>query len=82
MTTAEPQARLANVKASKCQVPNSKAIDLMNDAEKKLLGYVADTKNTGKTIAVVKTELTVPRRLPKQQTDKVWQDVYNEFKTS
>jgi spermidine/putrescine transport system substrate-binding protein len=82
MTTAEPQARLANVKASKCQVPNLKAIDLMNDAEKKLLGYIPDAKSTGKTLAEVKTEQTVPRRLPKQQTDKVWQDIYNEFKTS
>jgi spermidine/putrescine transport system substrate-binding protein len=82
MTTAEPQSRLANVKASKCQVPNLKAVALMNDAEKKLLGYTADTKNTGKTIAEVKTEQTVPRRLPVQQTDKVWQDIYNEFKTS
>jgi 5-methylthioadenosine/S-adenosylhomocysteine deaminase len=77
-----PQSRLANVKASKCQVPNLKAVDLMNDAEKKLLGYVPDAKNTEKTLAVVKTEQTVPRRLPKQQTDKVWQDIYNEFKTS
>lgn len=82
MTTAEPQARLANVKASKCQVPNRKALDFMNDAEKKLLGYTPDTKSTGKTIAEVKTEQTVPRRLPVQQSDKVWQDVYNEFKTS
>jgi spermidine/putrescine transport system substrate-binding protein len=82
MTTAEPQARLANVKASKCQVPNLKAIDLMNGDEKQLLGYTADAKAIGKTIAEVKTELTVPRRLPKQQPDKVWQDIYNEFKTS
>jgi spermidine/putrescine transport system substrate-binding protein len=82
MTTAEPQSRLANVKASKCQVPNLKAVTLMNDAEKKLLGYVPDTKNTAKTLAEVKTEQTVPRRLPQQQTDKVWQDIYNEFKTS
>jgi len=82
MTTAEPQARLANVKASKCQVPNQKALEFMNDAEKKLLGYTPDTKSTGKTIAEVKTEQTVPRRLPVQQSDKVWQDIYNEFKTS
>ncbi len=82
MTTAEPQARLANVKASKCQVPNTKALEFMDDAEKKLLGYTPDPKVTGKTIAEVKTEQTVPRRLPVQQTDKVWQDIYNEFKTS
>lgn len=82
MTTAEPQSRLANVKASKCQVPNLKAIDLMNDDEKSLLGYTPDAKNKSKTVAEVKTELTVPRRLPKQQPDKVWQDIYNEFKTS
>jgi spermidine/putrescine transport system substrate-binding protein len=82
MMTPEPQARLANVKASKCQVPNTKATQFMNDAEKKLLGYTADPKQANKTIADVKTELTVPRQLPKQQTDKVWQDIYNEFKTS
>lgn len=82
MTRPEPQARLANVAASKCQVPNLKAIDLMNDAEKSLLGYVPDPKVTSKTIAEVKTALTVPRRLPTQQPDKVWQDIYNEFKTS
>lgn len=82
MTTAEPQARLANVKASKCQVPNTKALEFMDDAEKKLLGYTPDPKSTGKTIAEVKTEQTVPRRLPVQQSDKVWQDIYNEFKTS
>ncbi len=82
MTTPEPQARLANVKASKCQVPNLKAIDLMNDDEKKLLGYTPDAKSTGKTIAEVKTAMTVPRRLPVKQSDKVWQDIYNEFKTS
>jgi spermidine/putrescine transport system substrate-binding protein len=82
MTRPEPQARLANVQASKCQVPNLKAIDLMNDDEKSLLGYVPDPKATDKTVAEVKTEMTVPRRLPVQQSDKVWQDIYNEFKTS
>ena len=82
MTQAEPQARLANVAASKCQVPNLKAIALMNEAEKSLLGYVPDPKVSGKTVAEVKTAATTPRRLPVQQSDKVWQDIYNEFKTS
>jgi hypothetical protein len=54
----------------------------MNEAEKSLLGYVPDPKVSGKTVAEVKTAATTPRRLPVKQSDKVWQDIYNEFKTS
>jgi spermidine/putrescine transport system substrate-binding protein len=82
MTSPETQARLANAKAYKGIAPNLKAPQFMSDAEKQLLGYVPDKSNPSKTIVEVQLERTRARQLPVNQPEKVWQDLYNEFKTS
>lgn len=82
MTLPETQARLANAKAYKGIAPNTKSPDFMSDAEKQLLGYVADKANPSKTVVEVQLERTRARQLPVNQPEKVWQDLYNEFKTS
>lgn len=82
MSLPETQARLANVPSSKGLAPNLKAVDYMSDTEKKLLGYIPAVTDPGKTYVEVSLERTVARQLPKNQSEKVWQDIYNEFKTS
>lgn len=82
MTLPATQARLANAKAYKGIAPNLKAPESMSDAEKQLLGYVPDKTNPNKTVIEVQLERTRARQLPVNQPEKVWQDLYNEFKTS
>jgi len=82
MSLPETQARLANAKAYKGIAPNLKAIDFMNDAEKKLLGYIPDKDTPGKLVIEVQLSRSRARQLPVKQPEKVWQDLYNEFKTS
>ncbi|MEB3314158.1 MAG: extracellular solute-binding protein [Cyanobacteriota bacterium] len=82
MSTPEVQARLANAKAYKGIAPNLKAINHLSDGEKQLLGYIPDPKNPGKTLVESQLERTRARQLPVQQPEQVWQDYYNEFKTS
>jgi spermidine/putrescine transport system substrate-binding protein len=82
MTLPETQARLANAKAYKGIAPNLKAPESMSNAEKQLLGYVPDKTNPNKTVIEVQLERTRARQLPVNQPEKVWQDLYNEFKTS
>lgn len=82
MTLPETQARLANAKAYKGIAPNLKAPQFMSDGEKQLLGYVPDKANSNKTIVDMQLERTRARQLPVNQPEKVWQDLYNEFKTS
>jgi spermidine/putrescine transport system substrate-binding protein len=82
MSTPEVQARLANARAYKGLAPNLKAIDHLSDAEKELLGYIPDPNNPGKTIVESQLERTHARQLPVNQPEQVWQDYYNEFKTS
>jgi spermidine/putrescine transport system substrate-binding protein len=82
MTQPETQARLANAKAYKGIATNTKSPDFMSDVEKQLLGHVPDPSNPGKTIVEVQLDRTRARQLPVNQPEKVWQDLYNEFKTS
>lgn len=82
MSTPDVQARLANAKAYKGLAPNLKAIDYLSDVEKDLLGYIPDPDSPGKTIMEVQLGRTRARQLPVQQPEQVWQDYYNEFKTS
>lgn len=82
MSTPEAQSRIANAKAYKGLAPNTKATDFMSDAEKQLLGYVPDPDAPGKTIAESQLARTRSRQLPVNQPEQVWQDYYNEFKTS
>ncbi|MCG8368636.1 MAG: extracellular solute-binding protein [Pseudanabaenales cyanobacterium] len=82
MSTPEVQARLANAQAYKGIAPNMKAIDFLSDSEKELLGYIPDPDNPAKLIMESQLERTRARQLPLQQAEKVWQDIYNEFKTA
>ncbi|MBD3886671.1 spermidine/putrescine ABC transporter substrate-binding protein [Phormidium tenue FACHB-886] len=82
MTSPETQARLANAKAYKGIAPNLKASESMSDSEKQLLGYVPDKADPNKTLVEVQLDRTRARQLPVNQPEKVWQDLYNEFKTS
>ena len=82
MSTPEVQARLANAQAYKGIAPNLKAIDFLSDPEKELLGYVPGPDNPSKLIMESQLERTRARQLPAQQEEKVWQDIYNEFKTA
>lgn len=82
MTLPETQAKLANAKAYKGIATNLKAPQFMSDQEKQLLGYVPDKTNANKTIIDVQLDRTRARQLPVNQPEKVWQDLYNEFKTS
>ncbi|MDX2215859.1 MAG: spermidine/putrescine ABC transporter substrate-binding protein [Oculatellaceae cyanobacterium bins.114] len=82
MSLPETQARLANAKAYKGIAPNLKAVDFMSDAEKQLLGYVPDPDTPDKLVVEVQIERSRARQLPVNQPEKVWQDLYNEFKTS
>jgi spermidine/putrescine transport system substrate-binding protein len=82
MSTPEVQARLANAKAYKGIAPNLKAVDFLSDSEKELLGYVPDPETPDKLLVETQLDRTRARQLPVQQEEKVWQDIYNEFKTS
>lgn len=82
MSTPETQARLANAKAYKGLAPNTKAVDFLSEEEKELLGYVPDPDDPGKTIMESQLKRSRARQLPVNQPEQVWQDYYNEFKTS
>jgi spermidine/putrescine transport system substrate-binding protein len=82
MSTPEAQARLANATAYKGLAPNTKAPDHMSADEKTLLGYVPDPNNSGKLLVDSQLERSRARQLPVNQPEQVWQDYYNEFKTS
>lgn len=82
MSLPETQARLANAKAYKGIAPNLKASGFMSDAEKNLLGYIPDKADSKIMVIEKQLELTRARQLPVKQPEKVWQDLYNEFKTS
>lgn len=82
MSTPEAQARLANATAYKGLAPNTKAPDHMSADEKNLLGYVPDPNNSGKLLVDSQLERSRARQLPVNQPEQVWQDYYNEFKTS
>jgi spermidine/putrescine transport system substrate-binding protein len=76
MMTPEAQALLSSKKAYTSNVPNMKAYDLMSEAHKKALRVV-----TREDINAMLSTLAV-RTLPVQQTEKVWQDVWGEFKAA
>lgn len=82
MSRPEVQARLANAQAYKGIAPNLKAVDHLSDEEKQLLGYLPDPAAAGKLLVETQLERTRARQLPVQQEEKVWQDIYNEFKTT
>jgi hypothetical protein len=54
----------------------------MSADEKTLLGYVPDPNNSGKLLVDSQLERSRARQLPVNQPEQVWQDYYNEFKTS
>lgn len=81
MSQPETQARLAMAQAYKGIAPNLKAQEHLNEEEQQLLGYVP-TGNTKQLVIESQLERTRARQLPVNQEEKVWQDLYNEFKTS
>lgn len=82
LTLPKVQARLANVKALKAGAPNIQAVNFMSDQEKQLLGYVPDPKQANKLLVETRLDRTRQRTLPIKQSEKAWQNIYNEFKTS
>lgn len=82
LTLPKVQARVANVKALKSGAPNIQAISFMSDQEKQLLGYVPDPNQPNKLLVESRLDRSRQRTLPVNQPEKVWQDIYNEFKTS
>jgi spermidine/putrescine transport system substrate-binding protein len=82
MTRPEVQARLANAEAYKGLSPNLKVVEHLSEAEKELLGYLPDPDAPGKLLVETQLERTRARQLPSQQDERVWQDIYNEFKAS
>ena len=82
MSQPETQARLAMAKAYKGIAPNTEAQNHLNEQEQKLLGYVPTKENAKQLVIESQLERTRARQLPVNQEEKVWQDLYNEFKTS
>lgn len=82
LTLPKVQARTANVKALKSGAPNIQAVNFMSNKEKKLLGYEPDPKQPSKLLVESRLDRTKQRTLPVNQSEKAWQDIYNEFKTS
>ncbi len=82
MSRPEVQARLAYAQAYKGLAPNLKVVEHLTDEEKQLLGYVADPNDASKLVVESQLERTRARQLPTQQTEKAWQDIYNEFKAT
>lgn len=82
MAQPETQARLAMAKAYKGIAPNTEAQEYLSEEEQQLLGYVPTKENSKQLIIESQLERTRARQLPVNQEEKVWQDLYNEFKTS
>ena len=82
MSQPETQARLAMAKAYKGIAPNTEAQQYLKEQEQQLLGYVPTKENAKQLVIESQLERTRARQLPVNQEEKVWQDLYNEFKTS
>lgn len=82
MTQPSTQARLTKARASKGRAPNLAAAEFMDEDQKQLLEYIPDPDREGKFLLEERIEKTQARTLPLSQTEKIWQDTYNEFKTS
>jgi spermidine/putrescine transport system substrate-binding protein len=74
MQTPEAQALLTQREAYNSNVPNKKAYDLLTEQQKNTL----KVHNEEEVLALIK-KLSV-RRLPINQSEKDWQDVWQEFK--
>jgi spermidine/putrescine transport system substrate-binding protein len=82
MSRPDVQARLAYTRAFKARSPNLNVVNYWDEEQRELLGYVPDPDAPGRLKVEALIERSVPRNLPVQQDELVWQSAYNEFKTS
>jgi spermidine/putrescine transport system substrate-binding protein len=82
MSTAKVQSKLVYTKGFKARAPNMKIVDHWDAEQKKLMKYVPDPANPGKTLVDSFTERSYPRGLPTQQPEAAWQAIFNEFKSA
>ena len=81
MSQAHVQAKLAYTKAFKARGPNLKIADHWTKEQNDLLGYYPDPNNPSQMWVETLIDRSVGRDLPVQQDEKVWIDIFNEFKT-
>ena len=82
MSQAHIQAKLAYTKAFKARGPNLKIAEHWTEEQNQLLGYYPDPNNSGQMWVETLIDRSVGRDLPVQQDEKVWIDIFNEFKTA
>jgi spermidine/putrescine transport system substrate-binding protein len=82
MSTAKVQSKLVYTKGFKARAPNLKIVDHWDADQKKLMKYIPDPANPGKTLVDTFTERSYPRGLPTQQPEAAWQAIFNEFKSA
>jgi spermidine/putrescine transport system substrate-binding protein len=82
MSTAKVQSKLVYTKGFKARAPNMKIVDHWDADQKKLMKYIPDPANPGKTLVDTFTERSYPRGLPTQQPEAAWQAIFNEFKSA
>ena len=82
MSQAHVQAKLAYTKAFKARAPNMKIAEYWSEEQNHLLGYYPDPDRPDQMYVETLLERSIARDLPVQQPEKVWLDIFSEFKTS
>ena len=82
MTQAHIQAKLAYTKAFKARAPNMRIAEHWSEEQNRLLGYYPDPDKPDQMYVETLLGRSIARDLPARQPEKVWLDIFNEFKTS
>ena len=82
MSQAHVQAKLAYTKAFKARAPNMKIAEYWSQEQNHLLGYYPDPDRPDQMYVETLLERSIARDPPVQQPEKVWLDIFSEFKTS
>ena len=81
MSQPHVQAKLVFTKTFKARGPNLKISEHWTEDQNQLMGYYPDPNNPGQLLVETHLEKSIVRDLPVQQPEKVWIDIFNEFKT-
>ncbi len=81
MSQAHIQAKLAYTKAFKARGPNLKIAEHWTEEQNRLMGYYPDPDDGSRMWVETLIDRSFGRDLPVQQEEKVWIDIFNEFKT-
>ena len=82
MSQAHIQAKLAYTKAFKARAPNMRIAEHWTEEQNQLLGYYPDPDKPEQMFVETLLGRSIARDLPVRQSEKIWLDIFSEFKTS